>query len=127
MDKRTQCIAWAAGLIVAMGFVAFFTAAARAHDDGRFGAADPLMHAWFDHLASGKGLCCSFADGRTVDDPDVDADGNHYRVRIDGQWIVVPDDAVITEPNKYGQAVVWPYQDADGKTQIRCFLPGAGM
>jgi hypothetical protein len=54
-------------------------------------------------------------------------DGSHYKVRIDGAWYVVPDDALITEPNKYGKAVVWPYVDADGKTQIRCFMPGAGM
>jgi|GEM_PF-4856346 len=24
------------------------------------------------------------------------------------------------------RAFVWPYQDAAGQTQIRCFLPGAG-
>lgn len=29
--------------------------------DGRY-KGSPL-HDWFDHLASGKGLCCSFADG----------------------------------------------------------------
>jgi hypothetical protein len=33
---------------------------------------------------------------------------------------------LVTEPNKYGPAVVWPYMDANGATQIRCFLPGAG-
>jgi hypothetical protein len=33
---------------------------------------------------------------------------------------------VVTEPNRFGPAVVWPYQDVDGTTQIRCFLPGAG-
>ena len=49
-----------------------------------------------------------------------------YRVRLKGEWIVVPDSALITEPNRYGPAVVWPYRDADGTTQIRCFLPGAG-
>lgn len=84
------------------------------------------LHSWFDSLASKRGLCCSFADGRTVGDPDVDMDGGHYRVRIDGEWFVVPDDAVVTVPNKYGSAVVWPYKDANGATQIRCFLPGAG-
>ena len=34
--------------------------------------------------------------------------------------------AVVTEPNRFGPAVVWPYMDAEGATQIRCFLPGAG-
>ena len=101
--------------------------------DGRF-AASPLKP-WFDTLASQKGLCCSFADGLTIEDVDWDtatvADGGAiahvvYRVRINGQWIVVPPEAVVTEPNKFGRAVVWPYVDAAGVTQIRCFIPGAG-
>jgi hypothetical protein len=101
-------------------------------DDGRYAAQDPALHAWFDKLASSKGLCCSFVDGVRVEDVDCDtaAPGGGYRVRLDGQWIVVPDAAVVTEPNKFGPAVVWPYTDeaghAAGKIQIRCFLPGAG-
>jgi len=46
-------------------------------------------------------------------------------VRIYGHWVVVPDAAVVTEPNRFGPAVVWPYRDIDGTTQIRCFMPGA--
>ena len=93
------------------------------------------LHSWFDSLKSGKGLCCSFADGMSIADVDWDtasvasADGHneiHYRVRIDGHWIVVPPDAVVTVPNKYGPAVVWPYQGSDGTTQVRCFMPGSG-
>ncbi len=95
-----------------------------AHDDGRY--ANSLLKAWFDQLASGKGLCCSFADGVSVENVDWDTQNGRYRVRIQGQWLVVPDTAVVTEPNRIGPAVVWPYQDADGTTQIRCFLPGAG-
>ena len=52
--------------------------------------------------------------------------GGRYRVRLHGEWITVPENALVTEPNKYGPAVVWPYMDANGATQIRCFLPGAG-
>jgi hypothetical protein len=81
---------------------------------------------WFDRLASGNGLCCSFADGFRVDDVDWDTQDSHYRVRLHGEWIVVPDNAVVTEPNKFGPAVVWPYMGTDGQTEIRCFLPGAG-
>ena len=95
-----------------------------ARDDGRY--ANAPLKAWFDQLASGKGLCCSFADGVSVENVDWDTQNGRYRVRIQGQWLVVPDTAVVTEPNKYGPAVVWPYQDANGATQIRCFLPGAG-
>ena len=93
-------------------------------DDGRF--ANSPLKAWFDKLASGKGLCCSFADGVSVEDVDWDTQGANYRVRINGQWVVVPDAAVVTEPNKFGPAVVWPYQDNNGVTQIRCFIPGSG-
>ncbi|MGD0026112.1 MAG: hypothetical protein ABSC37_16090 [Xanthobacteraceae bacterium] len=99
-----------------------------ARDDGRY--ANSALKQWFDGLASGKGPCCSFADGRKIEDVDWDTqrgpDGKvRYRVRLDSQWIVVADDAVVTEPNRFGPAVVWPYQ-ADGRTQIRCFIPGAG-
>jgi hypothetical protein len=95
-------------------------------DDGRY--ANSPLHAWFDQLASGKGLCCSFADGVSIADVDWDTDGagGHYRVRLSGEWVDVPDAAVVTEPNRDGRAFVWPYMDAEGNTQIRCFLPGAG-
>lgn len=99
------------------------------------GPADPRMHAWFDQLASGKGLCCSFADGLAIRDVDwdtatvADADGKQtivYRVRLNGKWLDVPPDAVVTVPNKFGSAVVWPITDASGNVTIRCFMPGAG-
>ena len=94
---------------------------AQARDDGHY-ANDPLKY-WFDHLTSGKGMCCSFADGFSVGD--VEQDG-HYRVLLHGEWIDVPDTAVVTGPNRFGPAVVWPYMDDKGNTNIRCFLPGAG-
>ncbi|HVA17273.1 MAG TPA: hypothetical protein VMV59_06125 [Candidatus Dormibacteraeota bacterium] len=101
-------------------------APAVARDDGRY--ANSPLKGWFDQLASGKGLCCSFADGAQIDDVDWDTGGpaGAYRVRLHGEWIDVPVTAVVTEPNRFGPAVVWPYQDSDGVTQIRCFLPGAG-
>jgi hypothetical protein len=109
---------------VALGVNALVPSQLLAHDDGRF--ANSPLKAWFDRLASGKGLCCSFADGVSVQDIDWDTQNGRYRVRLNGQWIVVPDAAVVTEPNRFGPAVVWPYQDSDGTTQIRCFMPGAG-
>jgi hypothetical protein len=90
-----------------------------ARDDGRF-ANSPLKE-WFDRLASQNGLCCAFADGVSVQDVDWDTEEGHYRVRIQGQWLVVPDAAVVTEPNRFGPAVVWPYIDRYGNTQIRCY------
>ena len=95
---------------------------AEVRDDGRY-AQSPLK-SWFDGLKSGKGPCCSVADGRTIDDPDWDSQDGHYRVRIDGQWIDVPDDAVITEPNRAGRTMAWPLYN-DGHPAIRCFMPGS--
>jgi hypothetical protein len=118
-----------------MAAIALFSPSALARDDGQYAADNPQLHAWFDKLASGKGLCCSFIDGSQVDDVDWDtaaiagAGGEstvRYRVRLEGQWIVVPPEAVVTEPNRFGPAVVWPYKDAAGVTQIRCFIPGSG-
>ena len=110
---------------VALCINAFVPSQLFAHDDGRF--ANSPLKPWFDQLASGKGLCCSFADGVSVQDVDWDTTNDgRYRVRLNGQWLVVPDAAVVTEPNRFGPAVVWPYQDMNGATQIRCFIPGAG-
>ena len=49
-----------------------------ARDDGRF--ANSPLKPWFDRLASGRGLCCSFADGFSVQDVDWDTQDGHYRV-----------------------------------------------
>ena len=95
-----------------------------ARDDGRY-ADNPLKY-WFDNLSSGNGMCCSFADGFSVSDVDWDVVDGHYRVRLHGEWIIVPNSSVVTEPNRYGRAVVWPYMDSDGNIYIRCFLPGSG-
>jgi len=109
---------------VALCMLAAVPASVSARDDGRY--ADSPLKPWFDQLASGKGLCCSFADGVKVENVDWDTLDGRYRVRLNGQWFVVPDSALVTEPNKFGPAVVWPYRDQDGATQIRCFMPGAG-
>ena len=108
-------------------FILSFVRFGHARDGDNHGNVGDLKP-WFDQLASQKGLCCSFADGITVKGVDWDTGGpnNGYRVRLDGQWVNVPESALIKEPNRFGDAVVWPYRDADGTTQIRCFMPGAG-
>ncbi|MCP4618589.1 MAG: hypothetical protein GY844_19415 [Bradyrhizobium sp.] len=93
-----------------------------ARDDGRY--ANSPLKAWFDSLKSGKGPCCSDADGYAVADPDWESKSGHYRVRVEGEWYDVPDDAVITEPNRAGRTMVWPIKGWGGMT-IRCFMPGS--
>jgi len=90
--------------------------------DGRY-ANSPLKQ-WFDSLKSGKGPCCSDADGTAVSDVDWETGHGHYRVRIEGDWVDVPDEAVITEPNRVGRTMVWPIRGYGGLT-IRCFMPGS--
>jgi hypothetical protein len=96
---------------------------AKARDDGRY-AASPLKP-WFDNLKSkGGALCCSDADGTALSDVDWQTKDGRYRVRIDGEWVDVPDDAVITEPNRAGRTMVWPLRGYGGLV-IRCFMPGS--
>ncbi len=95
---------------------------ARAHDDGRY--ANSPLKGWFESLHSkGGGPCCANADGTTLSDVDWDTKDGHYRVRLDGQWVDVPPDTVITEPNRIGRTIVWPYY-LNGHAVIRCFMPG---
>jgi hypothetical protein len=94
--------------------------------DGRY--AGSALKEWFDSLRSGKGPCCSDADGTALSDVDWEAKDGHYRVRIEGQWWDVPDEAVISEPNRAGRTMVWPvfYGSSNSTTRvdIRCFMPG---
>ena len=117
---------------VAMAVVLMLAISARAVHardlDGRY-AGSPLK-AWFDSLHSGKGPCCSDADGTALSDVDWESKDGHYRVRIEGVWWDVPNEAVITEPNRAGRTMVWPsyYRAVDTSLQrvdIRCFMPGS--
>jgi hypothetical protein len=108
--------------VALMASTAVLVGVATARDDGRY--ANSPLKSWFDSLRSGKGPCCSDADGSAVADVDWESRDGHYRVRLEGQWIDVPDDAVITEPNRAGRTMVWPIKGAYG-ISIRCFLPGS--
>ena len=119
---------------LALWLTVIFCLAAFARDpDGRY--ADSPLHDWFDTLTSkGGGPCCSQSDGATVEDPDWETVDNnpsvHFRVRIEGQWVDVPDDRVITEPNKSVKTMVWPVRYNDNlsrgvRFEIRCFMPGS--
>lgn len=107
-----------------------------ARDRGQFVNTNAELKAWFDGLRSGKGPCCSDADGSAISDSDWESKDGHYRVRvprygamINGQqqelmWVDVPDEAVISEPNRVGLTMVWPIYGYMGVT-IRCFMPGS--
>ena len=88
-----------------------------ARDRGQYANGNPELKAWFDGLKSGKGAA--------VSDVDWESGNGHYRVRIDGEWVAVPDNAVITEPNHVGRTMVWPIRDGVGGLYIRCFMSGS--
>jgi hypothetical protein len=129
MGRRWVALHWMP-LISVVAAMALLTLPALGRDlDGRY--KDSALHDWFEHLASGKGLCCSYADGYVVTDADWETRDSHYRVRVpraadskDMVWVDVPDEAVITEPNKAGRTMVWPLYSSEG-VSIRCFMPGS--
>ena len=56
---------------------------ARAHD-----YRHPELNGWYESLHSGKGPCCDSTDATRVDDADWETKDGHYRVRIDGEWVM---------------------------------------
>ncbi|MBR1122093.1 hypothetical protein JQ628_11255 [Bradyrhizobium lablabi] len=110
------------GFVVVALFTVAFVSIAVAHDHAR-----PGLDSWYQGLKSGRQPCC---DGPGVDathlaDADWETKDGHFRVRIDGEWIDVPDEAVLKEPNRDGRTLVWPMKYMDGSTHIRCFIPGS--
>jgi hypothetical protein len=118
----------------------FLVGCGEAHDHNR-----PDLNPWFKELRSAKQKCCSNDDGALVKDADWEIrpekqgdipDKTHYRVRINGDWFDVPDDAVVEGENKVGVSMVWgfpsyTYNDSGNikstTYDIRCFLPGTLM
>ena len=111
----TRCLALLVGLTL-------LATPALAHDDGRY--ANSPLRSWFESLQSEFGPCCSDADGYIVSDPDWESANGHYRVQIDGEWVVVPEGAVVTQPNRVGRTMVWKHY-IDGHPRVRCFMPGS--
>ena len=110
-------------MITLVAVAAMIGASVEARDDGRY--ANSPLKGWFESLHSKSGgPCCADADGTALDDVDWDTRNGHYRVRLLGDWIEVPDDTVITEPNRAGRTMVWPVKTAFG-VSIRCFMPGS--
>jgi len=89
-------------------------------DDGRY--ANLPLKSWFESLESEFGQCCTNADGYIVSDPDWESYRGHYRVRIEGEWVVVPDGAV---RNQTLLGARWSGNTyIDGHPRVRCFMPG---
>lgn len=112
-------LGYALGVALVLGWL---MASALARDDGRY-AQSPLKD-WVKSLRDKNHVpCCDEADGEEVEG--WSTDGGVYRVKVKGQWLEVPDSALLDIPNRLGYARAWIFHQ-DGQVRVRCFLPGAG-
>jgi hypothetical protein len=118
-------------IIFATFGVIAFAIVSEARDSGQYAHVSKDIKAWIERLTDPNGIgCCATADGLRPQAIDWDMAANHYRVKVRGRWIGVPDSAVIKEPNRLGYAVAWLEYDWDIDTgeqtiHVRCFMPGA--
>jgi hypothetical protein len=100
------------------------TASLRAVDRGQFESVSPEVRAWFKSVTAPNGMpCCDISDGHRTD---YDMREGAYWVPIEGEWMRVPDRAVIRDAgNPVGDAVVWYVRRHDAIV-ISCFVPGSG-
>jgi hypothetical protein len=114
--------AWFVAMLAFLTYVVpYLWHAAHARDlTGQY--ANSPDHDWISSRKNKQGIpCCDIADGIRLTDVDWKSDGNTYSVRIDGAWVRIDPDRVLTEPNKIGQAMVWIWHGT-----VMCFIPGAG-
>jgi hypothetical protein len=106
------------------------TTSALAHD-----SEHPELNNWMMSLKNKRNTsCCDGSDALHLRDVDWESQNkptSHFRVRIptkqDGshvEWVDVPDDSVVEDPNKDGSTLVWPVYGPYGAT-IQCFMMGA--
>jgi hypothetical protein len=94
---------------------------ALAVDRGQFEHVPPDIRAWFKSVIAPNGVpCCDESDGHRTT---YDVRAGAYWVPIEGQWMQVPERAVIRDQgNPIGEAVVW-YVHHRGSIIISCFVP----
>ncbi|HYM31819.1 MAG TPA: hypothetical protein VEU47_10990 [Candidatus Cybelea sp.] len=86
----------------------------------------PELDGWYHDLHAQNGAwCCEGNEATHLADTDWESKDGHYRVRIDGRWIDVPDGAVIAAPNRDGRTLVWPFYLNGERAGVRCFMPGS--
>ena len=104
--------------VAALSSVAF---GAAAFDNGQYNDVPANIRSWFKGVRSPHGIpCCDISDGHRTE---YDVRGGSYWVPIEGQWMLVPERAVIRDRgNPVGQAVVW-YVHHRGEIIISCFVP----
>jgi len=95
--------------------------AALAFDNGQYENVPADIRAWFKSVMAPNGVpCCDISDGHRTE---YDVREGAYWVPIEGQWMAVPERAIIRDRgNPVGEAVVW-YVRHRGSSIISCFVP----
>ena len=95
--------------------------AALAFDNGQYENVPPDIRAWFKSVMAPNGVpCCDISDGHRTS---YGVREGAYWVPIEGQWMAVPERAVIRDlGNPVGEAVVW-YVHHRGSIIISCLVP----
>jgi hypothetical protein len=95
--------------------------AALAFDNGQYDDIPADIRAWFRNVLAPNGVpCCDISDGHRTE---YDVRNGAYWVPIEGEWVLVPERAVLRNVgNPVGQAVVW-YVHHRGAIIISCFVP----
>ena len=107
--------------LVLLACLSMLASAALAVDRGQFDHVPPDIRAWFKSVIAPNGVpCCDVSDGHRTS---YDVRAGAYWVPIEGQWMQVPERAVIRDQgNPIGEAVVW-YVHHRGSIIISCFVP----
>lgn len=117
-----------------LGFIilALLAVAATARDNGQWAQSSPALRNWFKSQKSPAtgAYCCDESDG-TFAEEDIREGAYWTRCPTDSKcpikdWMPVPAEVVIHDPNRNGAPVVW-WLFQDGKPQIRCYAPGGGV
>jgi hypothetical protein len=119
----------AAIALATFGVIAFI-AVSEGRDNGQYAHVSKDVKNWIERLTDQGGTSCCLT-GDAVGPVEWEISANHYRVKINGRWIIVPNNTVIKGHNRLGYAVVWLYHvwslETDVEmTYVRCFLPGPG-
>jgi hypothetical protein len=107
--------------IVLLACLPALASAAFAFDNGQYEHVPPDIRAWFKGVIAPNGVpCCDISDGHRTE---YDVREGGYWVPIEGEWMKVPERAIIRDRgNPVGEAVVW-YVRHRGSIVISCFVP----
>jgi hypothetical protein len=106
----------------------------QAHLPDEYPDPDGKIEAWLLRQKNmNNGSCCDPNDHVAIlSDEQWKIDGDHYSVHINGEWIPIPNFALVlhpdTDPNPTGKGVLWAGFNTEmkGNLDVYCFAAGTG-